>query len=34
LAVEVEQEARSGKLAWSKTLSERVKAVSTELATV
>jgi hypothetical protein len=39
LAVEVEPEAkpgkqRAGKLAWPKTLSERVKAVSTELATV
>jgi hypothetical protein len=39
LAVEVEPKAmpgkqRAGKLAWPKTLSERVKAVSTELATV
>jgi hypothetical protein len=39
LAVEVETEAKSGtkrtgKLAWPKTLSERVKAVSTALATV
>jgi hypothetical protein len=39
LAVEVEPEAkpgkqRAGKLAWPKTLSERVKAVSTALATV
>jgi hypothetical protein len=39
LAVEVEPEAKPGKqhavkLAWPKTLSERVKAVSTALATV
>jgi hypothetical protein len=39
LAVEVEPEAkpgkqRAGKLAWPKTLSERVKVVSTALATV
>jgi hypothetical protein len=39
LAVEIEPEAkpgkqRAGKLAWPKTLSERVKAVSTALATV